>query len=276
MKQKKRILLMSLFLLVIVGLGACSTSNENSQASSETAGSSSSKAESGHVLIAAAASLENVMEKELIPAFEKEHPEVTIEGSYDSSGKLQTQIEKGLEADIFFSAATKQMAALVSQNLIAEDDVVPLLENQLVLIVPKNSDKGWKDFNDLTKADMVAIGDPASVPAGQYAEKGLKALGIWDEVKEHASFGTNVTEVLNWVAKGSSEAGLVYATDAASSDEVQVIATLPEATLADPIIYPVALLEKAKDNTAAADFLDFLQSDKAAKAFKEAGFTVNK
>jgi molybdate transport system substrate-binding protein len=186
------------------------------------------------------------------------------------------KLKKDLEADIFFSAATKQMDALVSQKLVAKDEVVPLLENQLVLIVPKNSDKDWKDFNDLKKAEMVAIGDPASVPAGQYAEKGLKALGIWDEVKEHASFGTNVTEVLNWVAKGSSEAGLVYATDAASSDEVKIIATLPEDTLDDPIIYPVAPLEKAKDNKAAADFLDFLQSDTAAKAFKEAGFTVNK
>ncbi|MFK4566676.1 molybdate ABC transporter substrate-binding protein [Enterococcus sp. UD-01] len=276
MKGIKKFSLISLIVLTLGGLGACSSNNEANKDSSETASSSSSQAESGHVLIAAAASLENVMEKELIPAFEKEHSGVTIEGNYDSSGKLQTQIEKGLEADIFFSAATKQMDALVSQKLVAKDEVVPLLENQLVLIVPKNSDKDWKDFNDLKKAEMVAIGDPASVPAGQYAEKGLKALGIWDEVKEHASFGTNVTEVLNWVAKGSSEAGLVYATDAASSDEVKIIATLPEDTLDDPIIYPVAPLEKTKDNKAAADFLDFLQSDTAAKAFKEAGFTVNK
>jgi molybdate transport system substrate-binding protein len=276
MKGMKKFSLISLIVLTLGGLGACSSNNEANKDSSETASSSSSQAESGHVLIAAAASLENVMEKELIPAFEKEHSGVTIEGNYDSSGKLQTQIEKGLEADIFFSAATKQMDALVSQKLVAKDEVVPLLENQLVLIVPKNSDKDWKDFNDLKKAEMVAIGDPASVPAGQYAEKGLKALGIWDEVKEHASFGTNVTEVLNWVAKGSSEAGLVYATDAASSDEVKIIATLPEDTLDDPIIYPAAPLEKAKDNKAAADFLDFLQSDTAAKAFKEAGFTVNK
>jgi molybdate transport system substrate-binding protein len=276
MKGIKKFSLMSLIVLVLVGLGACSSNNESSKDSSETDSSSSSQAESGHVLMAAAASLENVMEEELIPAFEKEHSGVTIEGNYGSSGKLQTQIEKGLEADIFFSAATKQMDALVSQELIAKDKVVPLLENQLVLIVPKNSDKDWKDFNDLTKAELVAVGDPASVPAGQYAEKGLKALGIWDEVKEHASFGTNVTEVLNWVAKGSSEAGLVYATDAASSDEVKVIATLPEDTLDDPIIYPVAPLEKAKDNQAAADFLDFLQSDTAAKAFEKAGFIVNK
>jgi molybdate transport system substrate-binding protein len=276
MKRMKKFTIMGLVLLVLGSLGACASNNGTSKDSSETAESSSSQAESGHVLIAAAASLENVMEKELIPAFEKEHSGVTIEGNYDSSGKLQTQIEKGLEADIFFSAATKQMEALVSQNLIAQDKVVPLLENQLVLIVPKNSDKDWQDFNDLKKAEMVAIGDPASVPAGQYAEKGLKALGIWNEVKEHASFGTNVTEVLNWVAKGSSDAGLVYATDAAASDEVKVIAALPEDTLDDPIIYPVAPLEKATDNQAAADFLAFLQSDTAAKTFEKAGFTVNK
>ena len=64
------------------------------------------------LLVAAAASLEYSYEEELLPMFEKENPNITVKGTYDSSGKLQTQIEEGIEADVFMSAATKQMNAL--------------------------------------------------------------------------------------------------------------------------------------------------------------------
>lgn len=272
MKQNHKVKGICLLVLACLFLTACTSQKTKTAAST----SFSSSEEEHHLLIAAAASLESVMEKQIIPAFEKNNPGTTVEGNYDSSGKLQTQIEKGLEADIFFSAATKQMDALVSQNLVDQKSVVPLLQNQLVMIVPSSSDADWKEFSDLKKAEMIAIGDPASVPAGQYAEKGLKALGLWEEVKEHGSFGTNVTEVLNWVAEGSAQAGLVYATDAASTDKVKVVAVLPEDTLNDPIIYPIGLVEKSKEKASAEDFITFLQSKDVAKYFEDTGFIMNK
>ena len=65
--------------------------------------------ESAEILVAAAASLKNAYEDELIPMFQEQYPGVVVKGTYDSSGKLQTQIEEGLEADVFMSAAAKQM-----------------------------------------------------------------------------------------------------------------------------------------------------------------------
>lgn len=112
MKQKNLVKVIPLILVVCFFLSACTSNDKKATVDS----SSTNQTEQHHLLIAAAASLESVMENQLIPAFEKEHPNTTIEGNYDSSGKLQTQIEKGLEADIFFSAATKQMDALVSKN----------------------------------------------------------------------------------------------------------------------------------------------------------------
>ena len=91
------------------------------------------------LLIAAAASLEYSMEEKLIPLFEEQNPGVKVEGSYDSSGKLQTQIEEGMEADLFFSAATKQMDALTEEGYMKEDSEADLLENKIVAIVPKDS-----------------------------------------------------------------------------------------------------------------------------------------
>ena len=112
------------------------------------------------LLVAAAASLEYSYEEELLPMFEKENPNITVKGTYDSSGKLQTQIEEGIEADVFMSAATKQMNALTEQGLVEKDSVVDLLQNQIVLITAADSTLDLQNFEDITKANVIAIGDP--------------------------------------------------------------------------------------------------------------------
>ena len=169
--------------------------------------------------LAAAASMEKVFTQKLIPLYQQKHPEIKIEGVYDASGKLQAQIESGLAADVFVSAANKQMNALSEKGYMDKSTVKPLLENKLVLIVPKSGSE-IKGFNDFSKAKHPAIGDPASVPAGQYAKEALTKLGQWDSIQGKVSLGTNVTQVLNWVAEGSADAGLVYATDAADRKSV--------------------------------------------------------
>ena len=123
--------------------------------------------------LAAAASMEKVFTQKLIPLYQQKHPEIKIEGVYDASGKLQAQIESGLAADVFISAANKQMNALSEKGYMDKSTVKPLLENKLVLIVPK-SGSAIKGFEDFSKAKHPAIGDPASVPAGQYAKEALK------------------------------------------------------------------------------------------------------
>ncbi len=288
--MKKRSLFVAglLVLAMVSGAGCGSGKREDSQGqSSENAGAdteestdtqenSSDEKEPVNILIAAAASLEYSLEDELIPMFEEEHPEITVEGTYDSSGKLQTQIEEGLEADLFFSAATAQMDALTEEGFIQEDTVTDLLENKIVLIAAKGEEGNFTSFEDIAKAETPALGDPASVPAGQYAQEALTNLGLWDEVSAKASFGTNVTEVLNWVAEGSAQAGIVYATDAATQkDNVTQVAEAPEGSLAEPVLYPVAVTKNSQHQEEAQAFLDFLQSGEAAQVFESYGFTVN-
>ena len=230
--------------------------------------------ESAEILVAAAASLKNVYEDELIPMFQEQYPGVTVKGTYDSSGKLQTQIEEGLEADVFMSAAAKQMTALDEEGMIESDTVTNLLENKIVLIVPAGSSAGFEKFEDIEKAETIALGDPASVPAGQYAEEALTSLGIWDKIQDKVSFGTNVTEVLNQVAASSADAGIVYATDAASmADKVEVVAEAPEGSLAKKVIYPVAVVKNTAHPGEAKNFVEFLKTDEAMKVFEEYGFT---
>ena len=123
-----------------------------------------------------------------------------------------------------------------------EDSAVQLLENKIVLIVPSNSTKGITTFEDIVKADKVAIGDPSSVPAGQYAEEALTNLNLWDAGVAKASLGTNVTEVLNWVAEGSADAGIVYKTDAASDSRIKIVAEAPEGSVSK-VIYPAGVIK---------------------------------
>ncbi|MCD7908822.1 MAG: molybdate ABC transporter substrate-binding protein [Clostridium sp.] len=248
-----------------------------STAAAETeaeAGETTAELEPAEILVAAAASLKNAYEEELIPMFQEQYPGVTVKGTYDSSGKLQTQIEEGLEADVFMSAATKQMKALNEEDMIASDTITDLLENKIVLIVPSGSDSGLASFEDIEKAESIALGDPASVPAGQYAEEALTNLGIWDKIQDKVSFGTNVTEVLNQVAAASADAGIVYATDAYSmADQVEIVAEAPEGSLEKKVIYPVAVVKNTAHEDQARAFVEFLKTDEAMAVFEKYGFS---
>lgn len=253
------------------------TAEETTTAETEADVKDEAKADLGEqsILVAAAASLKNAYEDELIPMFEEQYPGVTVEGTYDSSGKLQTQIEEGLEADVFMSAATKQMKALDEEGMIASDTIVNLLENKIVLIVPAGSDSQIDSFEKIGDAASIALGDPESVPAGQYAKEALTNLSVWDSIQDKVSFGTNVTEVLNQVAAVSADAGIVYATDAASmADQVTAVAEAPEGSLEKKVIYPVAVVKATTHEDAAKAFVDFLQTPDAIKVFESYGFVA--
>lgn len=258
MKQCNTLILALMTLTLLTSCGQASTSDSSTQ-----------------LLLAGAASLEQVYEEALIPLFESQQENITVIGTYDSSGKLQLQLEQGLEADLFHSAATLQMDKLVSGGFVAEEEVVNLLENQLTLIVPADSSLGIQNFSDLLLADTIAIGDPDSVPAGMYGKEVLDSLGLWEAIYPKASLAANVTEVLSQVATGSADAGIVYATDAASlPEQVTVVAIAPEDSLSQPVVYPIATLVNSKYPEEAQLFLAFLQSDQATDIFEAYGFLV--
>lgn len=269
--MRKSCFMLTAVILAAGVLAGCTNAKGSGKTAEAPVGTAEEETE---LLVAAAASLKNAFEDELIPMFREKYPGVTVKGTYDSSGKLQTQIEEGLEADVFMSAASKQMEALNQEGLILPSTITNLLENQIVLIVPSGNDLGMTKFEDIEKAQRIALGDPASVPAGQYAEEALTSLGIWDGIQDRISFGTNVTEVLNQVAAASAEAGVVYATDAAGmADQVTVIANAPKGSLKGKVMYPVAVVKNTLHQEAAENFVEFLKTDEAMAVFESYGFT---
>ena len=235
---------------------------------------------SGDLYVFIAASLANAMD-EIQKDFNEEYPDVNILFNADSSGTLQTQIEEGSRCDVFFSAATKQMDALVDEELAEKDSAVDLLENKVVLIKPKGGETKVTGFENITDAKNIALAGE-DVPVGQYSREIFKNLGIEDEVnKMEINEGKNVTDVLASVSERSNEIGIVYATDAASvADKVDIIAEAPEGSLETPVLYPVGLTvdaEASDEEKAAADaFLAYLQTDDAMKVFEDYGFAEYK
>ena len=273
MKSRSILIIAAIFIVAIIGIGACSAGLFDFLGGNN---STNSKLNGQEVNLAAAASLKNVYDEKLIPMFQQKYPGVKVTPTYASSGDLQSQIENGLEADVFMSAANKQMNALANKSLINNDTNVQFLENKVVLIVPKDSSANISSFDDLKKVNgTIAIGDPASVPAGQYGKEVLTNLGIWNATESKMSLGTSVTAVLNQVAEGSADCGIVYATDAKSNDKVKVVCEAPEGSLKTPVIYPVAELKNPKHPEAAKAFMEFLKTKEAKDVFVEYGFTIH-
>ena len=260
MKFAKRIGAVVLAVCMVLSCAGCGGSS-NKGASEETT-EVTTEGGNSKILVAAAASLQATFDNELIPLFEKENPEIAVEGTYASSGDLQD--------------------TLAEEKLIDEDTVVDLLKNDVVLITPKDSKLGIKSFKDITKADTIAIGDPESVPAGKYAKEILTNLGVYNEVEKKASLGASVTEVLSWVAEGSADAGIVYATDAQTENtngddkEVEVVATAEDSMMQTQVVYPVGVVSASTHKDEAKAFEDFLQTDEAKVILEKAGFTINK
>ena len=242
-----------------------------------TAGNVQAAEPGGELYVFIAASLANSME-EIQKDFNQKYPDAEIFYNADSSGTLQTQNEEGSRCDIFFSAATKQMDALVEEKLAKEDSVVDLLENKVVLIKLKDAETKVTGFENITEAENLALAGE-DVPVGQYAREIFTNLGIMDQVeKMEINEGKNVTEVLAAITQGSNEVGVVYATDAASvADQVDIIAEAPAEALETPVLYPVGLTEdqeaSSAEQEAAEVFLEYLQTEEAMKVFEEYGFS---
>ena len=230
------------------------------------------KAEEVELYILAAASMTDVL-TEIADKYEEEHPEITLTFSFDSSGTLQTQIEEGAPADVFISAALKQMNELNEQGLMDEDSIIELLENKVVLIKPKGSELDIASFEDVAsdKVTMAAIGN-SDVPVGQYTQTIYENLGLWDQIQEKANYATNVRQVLDWVATKNADCGIVYATDAAIEPEVEIISEAPEGSCT-PAIYPAGIVKDSEYPEQAKEFMDFLKTDEVKEIFENYQFT---
>lgn len=273
----KKILILCLVLVMSMSvLTACGKTDKAELPATDENVSEEEPKEEVELIISAAASLTDVLE-ELKVKYEEENPNVKLNFTFGSSGALQSQIEEGAPVDVFFSAAEKQMDALVDGGHILEDTRNTLLINKVVLITPKDSDLGIKSFEDLKNDNIakIAIGDPSNVPVGQYTEEIFENLKLTDTVMPKTVLGTDVRTVLTWVESGEVDCGIVYATDAFTSKDITIATEAPEDSH-KKVTYPLAVVKDSKHAEEAKNFVDFLMGEEAGKAFESYGFDLSK
>lgn len=192
---------------------------------------------------------------------------------FAASSALAKQIENGAPADVFASADRRWMDYLAKRKKIDGPSRVERLGNELVLIAPAGHAFAveMKPGFDLAGAfsGKVCTGEPDVVPVGTYAKQALTQMGWWTALAPRIVGTDDVRTALAFVERGECPLGIVYATDAAISTKVVVIARFP-ADLHLPIVYPFALVTGAHPD--ALGFFSYLQSGDAAAVFTRYGF----
>ena len=208
-----------------------------------------------------------------------------VQFNFAASSTLAQQIRSGAPADIFLSASVEWMDHVERSGGLTAGSRIDLLGNRLVLIAPVGDEFGG-EFGGVFEVDIsaeidvaahlpgvqrIAMGDPAHVPAGRYARSALETLGWWSAWEPRIIPTVDTRAALRLVEIGEVDAGVVFATDAARSQRVSIIAAFPPGTH-EPIVYPAAICAGAHPQAAA--FLLFLQQDAMIEFFEQAGFTV--
>ncbi|OCA80821.1 molybdate ABC transporter substrate-binding protein [Pseudobacillus wudalianchiensis] len=248
--------------LLLTAASGCSNSGKSASGSDEKT----------EVVISAAASLTDALD-ELQSSFEDEYPDIDLTFNFGSSGKLAQQIEQGAPADVFLSASNQDMDKLQEKKLIQKDSRLEFAKNSLVLIAKKDQSASTSSFEEINreKIDHLAMGEPESVPAGRYTKEVLEHLNIWESLQNKLVLGSDVRQVLTYVESGNAELGVVYASDALTSDKVKVVSEA-KADWHEPIVYPGAITSHSEHAKEAKLFLDYLASAEGKEVLHQYGF----
>jgi molybdate transport system substrate-binding protein len=207
-------------------------------------------------------------------SFTARHPGLTLRYNFGASGDLQKQIEAGAPIDVFVSAATRQMDELEQKALILPDTRRAFARNVLVVVKPAEAGLDLTAVGDLLdpRVTRVAIGNPKTVPAGQYAQESLRAVGAWERLGPKLVFGENVRQVLEYVARGEVDAGYVYATDVPAAGPKVRIAFRPGEETYPPVVYPVAVVTGSHQVALARAFVELVTGAEGRAVLQRLGF----
>ena len=228
----------------------------------------------GEITVSAAASLRDAFQEmgRLYEARTGRH----ISFNFGASGALQKQIEAGAPVDVFASAGAEQLNALANKNLIDPETRRDFARNEIVIVTPPSSVLRINTFPDLDAEAVrrVAVGNPRTVPAGQYAGQVFNSLGLAARMQPKLILAEDVRHVLVYVTRGEVDAGVVYRTDAqVAGDSMRIAAVAPENSH-EPILYPIAVIRESRKSQAARSFVELVTGAEGQGVLRRYGFGV--
>lgn len=226
-------------------------------------------APAAEITVSAAASLKDVLE-EIISQYRLKR-NVRVNLNLGSSGSLMHQIRQGAPVDAFIAASPQEIAELQRDGILINETCRSLVKNQLVLITHPDKTDLIKDLTDLTRIKFIAVGDPATVPAGRYTREALINIGLWGNLQPKLIFTKDVRQVLALVETANVDAGFVYLTDTAVFPGVKVVSEIT-AGYTSPITYMGAVLSSSAHRQVAEDFLNYLTGSETAEIFRKYKF----
>ncbi|OBF27516.1 molybdate ABC transporter substrate-binding protein [Mycobacterium sp. ACS1612] len=239
--------------LALAALSGCSSNEQPASANTK-------------IIVFAAASLRQTF-TDIGNQFKTENPGASVEFSFAGSSDLVTQLTQGAPADVFASADTKNMDKAAQAGLLAGAPV-NFASNTLTIAVAPGNPKKITSFKDLTRQGLDVVTCAPQVPCGSATQKVEQATGVkLNPVSEESA----VTDVLNKVATGQADAGLVYVTDAIGAGDKLGSVPFPESASAVNT-YPISVLEESKNQKLARKFVDLVTGEAGQKVLNAAGF----
>jgi len=264
--NRKLILAITAILTIVLLASGCTDTNEDTNAGEQSQATT--------ITVSAAASLTEAF-YEIEEKFEEENPDIDVNYNFAGSGTLRMQIEGGAPIDVFASASQNHMDLLSEQSLIVEDSREDFAANTVVLITAAGNEQNINGPEDLTSTEVgtISMGNPETAPVGRYTVEALETEGLWEELEAKTLLADDVKQVLVYVERGEVDAGFVYSTDAATSEQgaIDIVATVPTVT---PISYPIAVTSDSENKEEAQTFVDFVNSDQGRAILESYGFTA--
>jgi molybdate transport system substrate-binding protein len=225
------------------------------------------------VTVSAAVSLRDALNEIWQPTGADERPEVVLNAA--GSGTLLRQILQGAPVDLFISASPVELDELEQAGLLVPGSRKIVASNRLVTIFSLERHPPAR-FRDLSAHGLmrIAIGNPRTVPAGRYAREALESTGLWEPLQDRLVFAENVRQVVEYVARGDVDAGLVYRTDAALFGGRIITGPEPPVESYSQIQYQAAVLKESTVKEAASELLELLQAPFGRQRLHRYGFTV--
>ena len=223
--------------------------------------------------VSAAANLQKIFTEVLIPAFTKKTG-VPVLATYGATTVLAAQIENGAPIDVFVAADTVTPERLAREKLLVASTVQPYAVGQLVVWSRKDAASHPAALRDLANPAYakIAFANPKTAPYGLAAEQSFAAAGVAAAVAPRLVQAENIGQALQFAQSGNAAVALT-ALSLVIEDKSDPYFVVPE-RLHAPITQSLGLVSTTTQTTQALEFIDFLTSKDAAKAWKHYGYTL--